>query len=140
MSVGNIIKSYNTDNGVYTAKDFTLELEKNSQTIHLSGVGTHHHNGVAESVIVKITQNALIMMFHTALHWPEQSTHILWPLAMSYFIHLHNHTPRLQDGLCPIKMWTRSKSNYSTLFNDHPWGCSVYVLDANLQDGHKIPH
>ena len=72
MSVGNTIKSYNTDNGVYTAKDFTLELEKNSQTICLSRVGAHHHNGVSESAIGKITQKACIMMFHTALHWPEQ--------------------------------------------------------------------
>jgi hypothetical protein len=31
-SIGNIITEDNTDNGVYTAKDFTLELEKNSQS------------------------------------------------------------------------------------------------------------
>ena len=53
-SIGNDINEYNTDNGVYTAKDFTLELEKNNQTLRLSGVGAHHQNGPAENAIKTI--------------------------------------------------------------------------------------
>ena len=41
-TVGNTITSYTTDNGVYTAKDFTSELEHLGQTLQLSGVGAHH--------------------------------------------------------------------------------------------------
>ena len=40
--IGNVITEYNTDNGVYTSKDFTLELERQGQNLCLSGVGAHH--------------------------------------------------------------------------------------------------
>ena len=77
-------------------------------------------------------------MFHAALRWPEHYKKTLWPLAMTYAVHLHNHTPRRQDGLCPIEIWTKSKSNYSQLKEAHPWRCPVFVLDPRLQDGFKI--
>ena len=48
-SVGVTIKGYNTDNGVYTAKEIMNKLMNDSQTLRLSGVGAHHHNGVAEN-------------------------------------------------------------------------------------------
>ena len=79
------------------------------------------------------------MMFHAALRWPEHCDKTLWPLAMSHAVHLHNHTPRRQDGLCPIELWTKSKSNYSHLTNAHPWGCPVCVLDPRIKDGFKMP-
>ena len=66
-SVGNEIQSYNTDNGVYTAKDFTLELEKNQQLICFSGVDVCHQNGPAENSIKNISHKARIFMFHAAL-------------------------------------------------------------------------
>ena len=53
--VGNQITGYNTDNGVYTAKEFTKHLEQRTQTIRLSGVGAHHQNGPAENAIKNIT-------------------------------------------------------------------------------------
>ena len=60
------------------------------------------------------------MMFYAALIWPEVSNNTLWHLAMSHAVHLHNHTPRQHDGLCPIEIWTKSKSSYSHLTNAHP--------------------
>ena len=138
-SVGVSVSQYNTDNGVYTSKDFTLELAKHNQTSRLSGVGAHHHNGPAESAIKNLTRRARIFMFHAALRWPDHYDKSLWPLAMSHAVHLHNHTPRRQDGLCPVEIWSSSKSNYAHLQSAHPWGCPVYVLDPRLQDGFKIP-
>ena len=137
--VGNTIQSYNTDNGIYTAKEFNFELEKNLQSIRMSGVGAHHQNGPAENAIKNVSRKARIMMFHAALRWPDQNDNTLWPLAMNYAVHLHNNTPKAHDGLCPVEIWSTSKSNYSHLRNAHTWGCPVYVLDASLQDGHKIP-
>ena len=65
------VGSYNTDNGVYTSKDFTAELAKNQQTIRLSGIGAHHQNGAAENAIKNIPRKARIFMFHAALRWPD---------------------------------------------------------------------
>ena len=78
-------------------------------------------------------------MLPAALLWPGHYDKSLWPLAMTHDVYLHNHTPRRADGLCPIDIWTRSRSNYSHLKNSHPWGCHVYVLDPRLQDGFKVP-
>jgi len=105
----------------------------------MSGIGAHHQNGPAENAIKNVSRKARIMMFHAALRWPDQNDNTLWPLAMTYAVHLHNNTPKAHDGLCPVEIWTKSKSNYSHLRNAHTWCCPVYVLDASLQDGHKIP-
>ena len=78
-------------------------------------------------------------MLHAALKWPDQHDKTLWPLAMSYAVTLHNNTPRSVDGICPVEIWTQSKTNYSLLINSHPWGCPVYVLNPSLQDGFKTP-
>jgi hypothetical protein len=61
-TIGVHISEYTTDNGVYTSKDFTLELAKHNQTSHLSGVGAHHHNGLAKNAIKNITRRARIFM------------------------------------------------------------------------------
>ena len=133
------IQGYNTDNGVYTAKQIMNKLHENKQLLRLSGVGAHHQNGVAENAIKNISRKARIFMFHAALRWPEKFDKTLWPLAMSHAVYLHNHTPKMHDGLAPIEHWTRSKSTHTQLQNAHPFGCPAYVLNPTLQDGFKIP-
>jgi hypothetical protein len=66
-SLGIDIKSYTTDNGVYTVKDFTSELERAAQTIELAGVGAHPQNGPAENAIKNVSRKARILccMLHS---------------------------------------------------------------------------
>ena len=45
----------------------------------------------------------------------------------------------MSSGLCPLEIWTETKSSYSGLNHAHPWGCPAYVLDPRRQDGNKIP-
>ena len=47
MGSGVPVDIYSTDNGIYTSKDFTIELHVKVQGIRHSGVGGQHHNGVA---------------------------------------------------------------------------------------------
>ena len=49
------IKGHNTDNGVHTAKEILERLQNDSETLKLSGVGAHHHNGPAENAIKNIS-------------------------------------------------------------------------------------
>ena len=65
------VKGYNTDNGIYTAKELTVKLQESNQTIRMSGVGSHHQNGAAETAIKNISHRARIFMFHAALRWSE---------------------------------------------------------------------
>jgi hypothetical protein len=48
---GTKILSYRADNGVYKSKAFTDDCKLKSQSIDFSGVGAHHHNGVAEQYV-----------------------------------------------------------------------------------------
>ena len=137
--VGVQVKSYCTDNGIYTSQEFARELDQKGQGIRHSGVGGHHHNGVAENAIKHTVQTARTMMIHAALRWPEHSHKDLWPLALSHAVHLHNETPGMETRVTPHEVWSQSKSSYTSLLNAQPWGCPTYVLSPRLQDGGKIP-
>ena len=136
---GVAIKAYSSDNGVYQARDYMNELLKKGQGIKRSGVGGHHHNGVAENSIKNITRIARTMMINAALRWPEVAEKKLWPLAFQHAIHVHNNTPNVQTGLTPEELWTKSKGTNSAVRNAHTWGCPVYILDPRAQDGGKLP-
>ena len=140
LQVGVLVKNYQTDNGVYTAKEFLRVLHENGQGIKHSGVGGHHHNGAAENAIKNTTRRARSMMIHAALRWPDQAQKDLWPLALDHAVYLHNHTPQVDLGhRSPEEVWTQSKSSHSALTNARVWGCPLYILDPRLQDGKKIP-
>ncbi len=138
QSIGVQVKQYQTDNGIYTSRDFMQCLNDQNQTIKLSGVGGHHHN-CAENAIKIIIHKARTMMFHSAICWPSETDLSLWPLAVNYAVHLYNHIPNPQSGLSPMEIWSSSKSSYSAITHAQTWGCPVYVLQPKLQDGQKIP-
>lgn len=133
------MKRYRTDNGVYTAREFLKEIWSSNQVIRHSGVGGHHHNGVAENAIKNTVCIARTMMIHASLRWPQHTNKELWSMEMSHAVHLHNHIPRQDTKLSPSEIWGKTKSSHSALKNAHPWGCPVYVLDPKMQDGQKIP-
>jgi hydrogenase maturation factor HypF (carbamoyltransferase family) len=101
MSTGVQVQSYSSDNGVSTSKEFMKELHTKGQGIKRSGVGSHHHNGVAKTSIKNVVQLDCIMMIHVALRWPNISEKELWPMAMQHDVHLHNHTPKTSSGMSP---------------------------------------
>jgi hypothetical protein len=47
--------------------------------------------------------------------------------------------PNLENGLSPNELWSSCQSPTEEFNRAHVFGCPVYVLDAALQDGHKIP-
>lgn len=90
---GIAIKNYHGDNGVYKTKEFRKDLADHKQTIQFSGVGAHHQNGIAEQAIRTISESARAMLLHLAIHWLEEVTLDLWPMAMDYAIYLWNRMP-----------------------------------------------
>ena len=88
-----------------------------NKDLTLSGVSAHFQNGVVENAIKLVVQKACTMMVHATLWWPGYSEKTLWPMAMSHSTYLHNHTPNQESGLAPIKIFTQTKSNHSTLQN-----------------------
>ena len=140
LSHGVAIQGYHGDNGIFTAQQFQAHLQSQNQTLKLSGVGAHHQNGVAERAIGLVVGRARTMMLHAALHWPEVADTQLWPMALSYSVHLWNVTPRLDSGFSPLEVFTGCKQEFDLDVRTlHVWGCPAYVLDPVLQDGKKLP-
>lgn len=139
VTAGVMVQAYNTDNGVYTAKEFLHELAEKGQGHRKSGVGGHHHNGVAENAIKNVIRSARTLMIHAALRWPSMTERELWPLAVDHAVWMHNNTPKADTRFSPEELWCKSKSQHSDLQRMHVWGCPTYVLDPRSQDGKKIP-
>ena len=139
MRHGILIKSYRGDNGIYRSAEFQEDLKRKNQPMVYSGVGAHHHNGVAERAIRTVSTNARTMLLHAMVHWPEETSLELWPFAVEYAVHLWNLLPREPSGLSPTELFYGVKSHHSSLKNAKVFGCPTYVLDPRLQDGKKIP-
>ena len=79
-------------------------------------------------------------MLHLAMHWPQQANASFWPQAMDYAIWVFNRMPNMESGISPNELWSSARGNAGIeLSRAHVFGCPVYVLDAALQDGKKIP-
>ena len=61
-------------------------------------------------------------------------------MAVDYAVYLHNHMPRPSVGmLAPIDLLLKTQSARTHFHDMHVWGCPCYILDPQLQDGHKLP-
>jgi hypothetical protein len=133
-------QQYQSDNGKpFTSQAFTEDLSTFQQIIKFAGVGAHHHNGVAERSIQSVMSIARTMMLHAAIHWPDTADPSLWPLAVQHAVYLVNHMPNLTTGLSPIDIFSRTRWEQRKFRDLHVWGCPVYVLNASMADGKKLP-
>ena len=139
LSCGVMVKSYRTDNGIFTKEQFLTEIIDNNQSISCSGVGAHHQNGIAERAIRTHVTKARTILLHAMLRWPEQTSSDLWPMAMQHSEHLVNILPNMSDGFSPEEKFCRTFKTNIHLEHLPVWGCPTYVLDPTLQDGRKIP-
>ena len=79
-------------------------------------------------------------MLHLATHWPQHASSTFWPQAIEYAIWVFNRMPNMVTGISPNEIWSSVRGDSgSQLSRTHVFGCPVYVLDAALQDGKKIP-
>ena len=139
LSSGVTVSTYMSDNGTFSAQAFVQDILDRGQTPRYSGVGAHHHNGIAERSILTMSNMARTMMLHAGVRWPDLVEASLWPLAMEYAAYIYNHTPSMESGQAPIDIFTRTVVPRQRLKDLHVWGCPTYVLEPKLQDGKKIP-
>ena len=60
------IKSYYSDNGIFSSFEFNSDCEKLEQKINYSGVDARHQDGVAERNIKTIASSAQANLLHAA--------------------------------------------------------------------------
>jgi hypothetical protein len=133
------IKAYHSDNGIFSLSDFKAHCHRHDMKYTFSGIGAKHMNGVAERNIKTVAQWACSNMLHLALSWPEHADPKFWPQAINYATWVFNNLPNIESGLSPNELWLSMQQNDDILRRAHVFGCPVYVLDAALQDGKKIP-
>lgn len=77
------------------------------------------------------------MLIHATHKWPDVVTVDLLPYALKLATDLHNATPGI-SGLSPAEIFAGIKDkNRLKVF--HTFSCPVFVLEAHLRSGHKIP-
>ena len=86
-----------------------------------------------------VAQWACANMLHLATHWPAAANTKYWPQAINYAVWVFNRLPNLTSGILPNELWSRVQRVDNEISSAHVFGCFVYVLDALLQDGKKIP-
>ena len=133
---GVTIKHYHADNGLFRSKNFKAALEKAGQTISYAGVGAHHQNGIAEKRIGDLQRRATTLLLHAQRRWPDAINVHLWPYALRCANETRNTTPTKGHDQCPLSRFNGSDFTPSYR-HQHHFGCPVYVLDKNIQDGKK---
>jgi hypothetical protein len=133
------IKKYHSNNGIFSSAEFKAHCEQQNQKYSFSRVGAHHQNRVAEKNIKMVTQWARVNMLHLATCWPQQACSQFWPQAIDYSVWVFNRLPNVENGLTPNELWSSVQNSGNELAHTHVFGCPVYVLDAAIQDGRKIP-
>jgi hypothetical protein len=78
-------------------------------------------------------------MLHLATYWPQQAHSQFWPQAIDYSVWVFNRLPNVENGLTPNELWSSVQNSENKLACTHVFGCPVYVLNAAIQDGQKIP-
>ena len=78
-------------------------------------------------------------MLHVATHWPQYADSKFWPQATDYTVWVFNRLPSVDSGIAPNELWSRVQAHGTNMTCAHVFGCPVYILDASLQDGKKIP-
>jgi hypothetical protein len=81
---------------------------------------------------------ARALLLHASTHWQGRLDSSYWPMAVTYATYLLNHLPTAQC-LCPADIFMGSTVPRHHLKDIDVWGCPVYVLDKQLQEGKKRP-
>ena len=145
------IKSYHSDNGIFSSAKFTSDCEKLDQKINYSGVGAQHQNGVAERNIKIVASWAQANLLHAAYHWPKHISVCLWPMTIQYAVCIFNHLLVLDTGVSPNEIWSQTRSSCGVtqsmclrlsykMVRRYQSGIQGHALECSLSFLVSIPH
>lgn len=131
------IQNYHADNGVFASQLWRQHCSKRNQGLTFAGVGAHHMNGRAERRIRELQELSRTMLIHANKRWPEAVDAHLWPYAVRMANDAYNEAMARDGGKSPLERFSKSNVEPNTKFWQ-PFGCPVFVLDAELQSGKGI--
>jgi hypothetical protein len=127
------IKEYHSDNGIFFWLISGYTATVSTQNIPSAGLALNERN------IKTVAQWAWANMLHLAHSWPKYADPKYWPQAINYATWVFNNLPNTESGISPNEIWSNMRTSDDIFKRAHVFGCPVYVLDAALQDGKKIP-
>jgi hypothetical protein len=133
------IKKYHAGNCNFASSVFKEDCAFLDQRYLFIGVGAHHQNGIAEQNIKTVAQCAHANLLHFSHHWLAKANVSFLSQGINYESWVFNRLPNLVYGLLPKKILYSCCAPTEEFNWSHVFGCPVYVLDAALQDRHKIP-
>ncbi|KAL7457958.1 hypothetical protein ACHAWC_009470 [Mediolabrus comicus] len=139
---GVTVKEYHSDQGSnFISEPFRDDCKSKGQSQSFSGTGAKFENGAAERAVKTVMWMARSQLLHCSLRWDKDGTASpsLWPMAVEYSVWLFNRTPKMDTCYSPLELLTCRRSDHRDLLRSKVWGCPCYVLEAKLQDGHKLP-
>lgn len=139
---GVTVKEYHSDQGSnFISEPFREDCKSKGQSQSFSGTGAKFENGAAERGVKTVMWMARSQLLHCSLRWDKDGTASpnLWPMAVEYSVWLYNRTPKMDTCYSPLELLTCRRSDHRDLLRSKVWGCPCYVLEAKLQDGHKLP-
>jgi hypothetical protein len=124
-----------------TRKSFWRDCKEKRQSQSFSGIGAQHQNARAECEIQTIMYMAQTFMIHASLHLTERGSDglSLWSFGVKHSVWIYNLVLNVRSGLTLLELITRERSDYMDLLFCHVWGCSVFILEAKLQNDQKLP-
>ena len=128
------VKHYHADNGHFACKGFRDTVSAANQKITFCGVGAHHQNGIVENMIGLLTRWSRTSLLHAKRRWPQVITTILWPYALKSSCEKYNQLHLDENGASPESKFA-SVDHAPVLSHRHPWGCPVFILNKEAQDG-----
>ena len=131
------IKAYHADNGIFKANAWVEACEKAGQPLTFAGVNAHHQNGLAERRIRELQELTRTSLVHANRRWPKAVTANLWPYALRMANTVYNASPSLQnpERHSPEQLFSGTTAININPKHWKPFGCPVYVLDNDLQQG-----
>ena len=134
MSSGISIKGYHADNGCYSEPTFKEDCHSKLQNLTFCGVGARHQNGISEVKIKQLTLATRTLLVHAQRYWPEDTSTMLWPLALLATAERINNLHIDLNGSTPEMKFSKVAGSSTRIKNYHNFGCPCYILDARLQD------
>ncbi len=131
---GITIKRYHADNGIFRARAWVDDCQKQRQSLSYAAVGAHHQNGVAERRIRVLQEMTRTQLIHAQERWPDAIAAFLWPYALRISNDEWNNapSPRDRNHLSPLQRFTNTTIQRN-VHHSVPFGCPTYVLETELQ-------
>ncbi len=128
------VQAYQADNGRFAETTFVQAIKDAGQTMTFCGVNAQFQNGVAKRRIRSLQDQARTMLIHTQHRWSTAIDAHIWPYALRASNKVFNNAPTTTrpDMKSPIELFSKLPVR-PNLDHLQPFGCPVFVLDANIQ-------